>query len=191
MITSKIVQSQLKQLKARVPFWLEPEVRELSKILVEGENIEQVVNGRYAGGLALLCSTNRRLILIDKKPFYLTFEDIRFEMIASVDYLHRLINATVNISTITKSLHFTSMRHSQLRALSNHVQEKVMELRQPQHYEQPATQQPIKNFVSTNLVTTAGRLARLASVPTARYRNPYTQIPLVTRERMVHLYSHR
>lgn len=128
------IELELSRLGLRNRFWGKPEVRELQHILSDDEVMTNAVNGRYEGGFALLLSTDRRLLLIDKKIWFLSLEDVRYDMISEVDYNARLIDATVYIRTINKVLRFTTLRQKNLRALITYVQERVMELRQ-----QPAT----------------------------------------------------
>lgn len=129
MVTLQEVESQLKEIGCNFRFFGRPEIKELAKILQPGETIARATNGLYEGGFALLCVTNERLLLIDRKPMFLTIEDVRFDMIAEIDFNHRLLNATVNIYSTNKSLTFTSWNHDRLRKLVEHLQQRVMQIR--------------------------------------------------------------
>lgn len=142
MVTLHEVERQLKAINCNFRFFGRPEVRELTKILREDEIISQAVNGFYEGGFALLCVTNKRLLLVDRKPMFLTLEDLRFDMIAEVDFNHRLLNATVNIYSTNKSLMFTSWNNHKLRLLVENLQHHVMEIRSLGH--NPAITQQFK-----------------------------------------------
>lgn len=70
-----------------------PETHCLPSILKPGEVIFGVVYGRYHKegertviGRGLLVITDRRVILIDKKPLFVQSDDIKFEVISGVDY---------------------------------------------------------------------------------------------------------
>lgn len=130
MVSAKEIDRQLKNIG--VSFWFlgNAELRELRHILVEGEVIEHCLLGRYEGGFALLCATNLRLLLIDKKPFYLTLEDVRYDMIVEVDFAHRLLDATIRICTPNKTLRFTTTKKHQLRLMTAYIQHRVMMFRQ-------------------------------------------------------------
>jgi hypothetical protein len=131
MVSRERVQEQLKRIGCNFRFWGRAEQDELSNVLMDSETIAQCVNGHYDGGFAMLCATDHRVLLIDKKPMnYLYVEDIRFEMISEFDYSHRLLNATVHICTPTKTLTFISWNQYQLRALLSYVQQRVVEIRQ-------------------------------------------------------------
>jgi len=157
------IELQLSRLGIHNRYWGKPEVRELQHILTHDEVITNAANGRYEGGFALLVSTDRRLLLIDKKMWFLSLEDVRYDMISEIDYCARLLDSTVFVRTINKILRFTSLRQRNLRALTAYVQDKVMELRhqppqQLQGYEQQITQQfvppaTMPGSLGTQLVT--------------------------------------
>jgi hypothetical protein len=163
------------------------------------EQIMHCVNGQYEAGFALLCATDQRVLLIDKKPMYLTLEDIRYDMIAELNYHHRLMNCTLLIFTPNKSLRFTAYNHARLRSLFNYAQEKVMEIRQQyaQHQLQPSiATEPISTpnlahrgqlFAQSSTVRTTvpteqqqislGGIRRVAPIV-----NAYTRLPMLSRQ---------
>lgn len=182
MVTALEVQQQLKALGVEITFWGRAEMRELQHILVPEEKITHCVMGRYEGGFALLTATDRRLLLIDKKPLYLTLEDVRYDMISEVDFSHRLMDATVNIHTVNKVLKFTSMRNGHLRRLTAYLQDRVMTVRQ-QHMI-PAQPQTAAQFLQQPTADVSG-VSQLQYLAT----NPYTRVPLMMRRRVSRFYS--
>lgn len=128
----KQLEEQLKRIGCNYRFWGRSELKELANVLLPGETVEHCVNGSYDGGFALLAATDQRVLLVDKKPLYLTLEDIRFDMIVEIDFNHRLLNANVRICTPNKELRFVAYNHARLRALFHFVQTRVAEIRQ--HY---------------------------------------------------------
>ncbi|HJQ09155.1 MAG TPA: PH domain-containing protein [Candidatus Saccharimonadales bacterium] len=190
MVTLHQVEEQLKRIGCNFRFWGRPEIRELTNILLPDEIIAGAVNGRYEGGFALLCVTNHRLLLIDRKPMFLTLEDVRFDMISEMDFSARLLDSTVRINTPNRKLVFTSWSHHRLRKIMNYTQQRVMEVRQ--HYMmqqfQPAPA-PNPQHSSAPMVgglavqgdgTAAGQqFMRVAPYPT----NPYTKTPVLMRRR--------
>lgn len=190
MVTLKEVLRQLKQLGVRPGFWTKAEIHELPRILVPGEHLKQVSVGWYNGGFALLCCTDQRVLLIDKKIFFLTLEDFRYDMIAEVMYQYRLLDATVTLTYAAKTLQFKSWNQANLRRLTTYIQQRVMEVRQydqqyslapystiplrdrntpkPVTYELPQQQQnPVYDFPQTKLTTAP--------------RNPYQTRPYFRR----------
>lgn len=134
MVTKELIDAQLKRIGVSVRRWGAAEMHELQHILAEKEEITEYVQGWYESGFATLLTTTERLLLIDKKMFTLTIEDVRYDMIAEVDFNARLMDSTVRINTLNKVLRFTSMNHKRLRSLTTYVQQRVMQLRQQQHF---------------------------------------------------------
>jgi hypothetical protein len=137
MLSREAIEEQLTKIGYNFRFWGRSEVRELHKILMEDEVISQCVNGEYTNGFAMLLATNHRILLVHKKPLlYLTVEDMRFELITDFNYSHRLVNATICISTPNKSLTFTSWNKAGLRKLLEGIQLRVHDLRSNNHMTQ-------------------------------------------------------
>lgn len=129
MVTLATVEEQLRAVGCNFRFWGRAELRELCDILLPGEKIAMAVNGQYEAGFAMLCATDFRVLLIDKKPKYLTLKDIRFDMITELDFSARLMNSTIRIYTPNKELRFTTPSGKRLRKLFTYTQHKVMEIR--------------------------------------------------------------
>lgn len=147
MVDAKTIQKQLKKIKFGGTPWNQAELRELPKIIHEGENISECVNGLYEGGVALLVATEFRVLLIDKKPLnYLTVEDLRFDMINEIDYSHRLMGAAITISTGSKTLKFTSFNQPRLRHLINLVQEHMSDGKKQQAEKADTQQQHLEEI---------------------------------------------
>lgn len=145
MVTLATVEKQLKDAGCNFRFWGRAEIRELCNILLPGETIAYAVNGQYEAGFALLCATDFRILLIDKKPKYLTLKDIRFDMITELDFSGRLMNSTVHIFTPNKELKFTTTNTTRLRKLFTYSQHKVMEIRHHFMMQQFQNQSAIAN----------------------------------------------
>ncbi len=127
------VKAQLKALGLEFRVFGKPEVKELANVLNEGEQIYHCTFGFYQGGSALLVATNTRLLLIDKRPFFLNLEDIRYEMINEVDFAGRLLDAAVQLHTGNKQLKFRSFADARLRNLCSFVQNQITRARQLEH----------------------------------------------------------
>lgn len=193
MVTRNEVDQQLKQIGYSFRFWWRAERRELSKILMPEERIQHCANGQYEGGLALLCVTDRRILLIDRKPMYLTLEDVRFDMVTEVDYRHRLLNASIHITTPNRTLVFIGWNHAVLRELLNYTQRRIMELRQQYMFQQfePTpidAEGPASRAAARQLGRNFGYLPTPTTpqgpVPMQGAANPYTAVPLLMRHRI-------
>jgi hypothetical protein len=130
MVDLSVVEDQLKAAGCNFRFWGRSELKELCHVLIAGETIASCVNGQYESGFAMLCVTDMRVLLIDKKPKYLSLKDIRFEMITELDFSHRMLDATISVFTPNKTMRFTAFNQARLRKLFHYVQEKVALSRQ-------------------------------------------------------------
>lgn len=189
MVSLKEVENQLKQIGVSIRLWGRNEMRELQHILIPGEQIKGCLNGRYEGGFAMLVATDQRLLLIDKKPMYLTVEDIRYDMVVEVDFGYRLIDASVTVITPSKRLTFMAFRQNDLRKMTTYMQMRVMEIRQ-QHMlqnvqtqagSQPGVTQFVPSAATANLGIPGGRIQGTGVM------NPYTATPLRTQHRVSRL----
>lgn len=129
MVTAIEVEKQLKRIGCNYTFWGSTEITELPNILMDGEQIAQAVNGYYEGGFGLLVATNLRVLIIDKKPFTMNVEDLRYDMITEVTYGARIITSTMHISLPTRTMYFSSWSMNRLHKAMRHVQQHVTDAR--------------------------------------------------------------
>jgi hypothetical protein len=181
MVSLDYVEDQLKRVGCNYHFWCRPEIKELRNILVPGEVIAQAVIGRYENGFALLVATNHRLLLVDKKPMFLTLEDLRFDMISEIDYSAQVFEGTVKIMTPNRKLVFTGWNHARLRNILNYTQQRVTEIRQ--HYIQRQFQGNDRD--NQYAAPVVGGLALQGNQSQYVPFNPYTNGPLTMRRRRV------
>lgn len=133
MVHSQEVLKQLTTLGLRFRFFGRREVKELSNIINQGEQIRHCVYGGYEGGTGLLVATDRRILLIDKRPFFVNIEDFRYEMLNDVYFAGRLLSASVNLHTGSKELRFTSPADARLRRLYSYTQDQISRSRRLDH----------------------------------------------------------
>lgn len=168
MVHLSVIEARLTHLGVRLSRWFRAEIRELQHILMDHERIVALVPGRYFGGYAILVATDQRLLLIDKKTFFMNVEDIRYDMISEIDFSYRLVESTLILFTVNKQHRFNTVKYKpQLRALTNYLQQRVMELR---HYGQPSVSEPME-AVAEPMPPAAFR--RQMSMPVSRRRSPY------------------
>jgi len=133
MISYKDALAQLSALGLRFRFFGRAEVKELANIINEGEQIRHCIYGSYKGGSALLVATDRRVLLVDKRPFFLNLEDIRYEMMNEVYFAGRLLNASLKLHSGSKVLEFTSISDARLRKFCTFTQDQITRSRQLEH----------------------------------------------------------
>lgn len=183
MVSLDQVERQLKQVGCNFQFWGRSEVKELRNILMPSETIAHCANGRYQNGFAMLCATDHRLLLVDHKPMFLSVEDIRYDMIAEIDYNRNLLDATINIITPSRKLVFSSWSMYHLREVLNYTQAQIMDIRRQymsRQFQQPAMQQATVTAIG-GLATqpSGGQMQQMLPM------NPYTNGPLMLRRRRV------
>lgn len=186
MVSLHTVEEQLKQVGCNFKMWGRAEIRELSNVLMPEETIAQAANGTYEGGFAMLAVTNYRVLLIDRKPMILTIEDIRYDMMAEVDFHNRLLGSTVRIFTPMRNLVFNSWSQHRLRKCVDYVQQRVMEIRQhgmvaQQQFQAQPNQVPGQGMAFAPQLNAVP--ASPNGVPYTPPMNPYTKVPMLTRRR--------
>lgn len=138
MVHPSIIEARLGELRFRVSRWFKAEIHELQHILMDDEKIIVLACGRYFGSFAMLVATDQRLLLIDKRVFFMNFEDTRYDMISEIDFNSQVYSASVTIHTLNKTHKFTSFKYKrQLRELTNYVQRRVVEFRNQQSAPMP------------------------------------------------------
>jgi hypothetical protein len=131
VVHPSIIEARLGELGFRVSRWFRAEIHELQHILMNDEKIVSLACGRYFGSFALLVATDQRLLLIDKRVFFMTIEDSRYDMISEIDFNMQMYAANLTIYTMNKTHRFTSVKQKrQLRELTTYVQRRVWEFRQ-------------------------------------------------------------
>lgn len=187
MVNLNHLEQQLKKVGCNFRFWGRGEKRELANVLTEDEQVAHCVNGRYEGGFAMLCVTDQRLLLIDHKPMFMAIEDIRFDMIAEIDFSSQLLVSSVKVITPNRTLEFNSWSHHHLREVLNYTQQRMFELRQ--HYSTLAQQvQPVAiaaadpgtGILLGNIALQTGGLQRPLTMPFNPYLN---KMPMLQRRR--------
>ncbi len=145
MVNNKTINMQLAAIDADVPFWLKPEIKQLPKLLVPDENIRHAISGRYEGGTALLCATDIRLLIVDKKPMFLNVEDVRYDMIAEVNYTHQVFYGSIHLLAFNKDFAFTSFNKDDLHKVTEYIQHKLSEVRQMSQQVEPRLMEGVIN----------------------------------------------
>lgn len=208
MINIRTLDKKLKEIGCQSLFWGRSELYELAKVIMPGEEIAQVTNGYYEGGFGQLCVTNYRVLLIDKKPLALTLEDLRYDMIAEVDYGDSIFTSNLHIITPTRTFNFYSWSRGRLRKCMSYIQDRVMEMRnqgllaeqfqmppsRPRHTRKlaaPLLRRMVQHIPGTMLSSMehlgleqeAEHMAFVAIPRPTRLINPYHKAPLLARRR--------
>ena len=191
MVKLKDLEAELKQIGCQVDLWGFTELSELAKVLTPEEQIASVINGVYEGGFALLCVTDHRVLLVDKKPFLLTVEDLRYDMIAEVDYKAHIIMASFDVLTPTRNLRFSTWNRNRLHNAMSYVQQRLLEMRNRQSLlhggieqgRMTSSQQFHTMPVAGGIASPFGQLNDIDRSSPGTIMNPYTKAPILSRRR--------
>jgi len=170
MVHPSIIEARLGELRFRSSRWFRAEVLELQHILMDHEKIIALACGRYFGSFALLVATDQRLLIIDKRVFFMNYEDIRYDMISEIDFNSQVYNATLSAFTVNKTHKFTTYKYKrQLREITNYIQLRIAQLRN----QAPAV--PMPDVVLSQL---PGYQSQAPAVPAPRpYQSVHTSTP--------------
>jgi hypothetical protein len=201
MVGTDEVLRQFHRIGVKPSPWARAEIKELGNLMVPGEQLKNVVFGWYENGFALLCCTDQRVLLIDKKPFFLKMEDLRYDKISEIKFLNRLLDSTVVLSYAGQKLDFKSWNQQGLRKLMEYVQDTIMRINRFQwqavENPQPAPppQEPVQKIVapepvaateglSYELTAYPDELMQRAQADLGIIRNPYAPTTKFMRRRI-------
>ncbi len=131
MVAKKSLKGQLKNIGLHFRIFGRAEVKELQRILRFGENIYQCAFGYYHGGSGLLVVTDQRILLIDKRTFYLNLEEFTYKNIKNVELQFKTLQATLTVHCLDKKLIFRSLSDARLRNMSMYIKESAKRLSEP------------------------------------------------------------
>lgn len=114
----------IQAISQRKPFRIfgRAEYKELHKILSKSEEVFLAAYGFYSGGSGLLVVTNYRVLLLDKQPFYLNLEDMRYEHITRVELFVGKLQTGLKVCTGTHTMSFKSLSDARLKQMYYFVQ---------------------------------------------------------------------
>jgi hypothetical protein len=93
------INQQLKKLGASRYCLMRSEIRNLYKILHDGEQIMGIVYGRYHEGFAVLLATDRRVLYVDNKPLFARTDEITFDLVGGLSSGKVGMLATITLHT--------------------------------------------------------------------------------------------
>ena len=97
-------------------------------LLLPGERLLHTVSGISDSGTAVLCLTNHRLLVVDKKLFRLSYEDISYGAIREISYSQQMFAAEAIFHISGRSLSFLSYNKKELYTIVVFVQHQVQSI---------------------------------------------------------------
>jgi hypothetical protein len=125
MNNSKIVELQSRSLNLRFRIFGRSEIKELKNLLRAGEKVLHCAYGFYQGGTGLLVATEQRVLLIDKRPFYLNVEEMKYDSLRYVDVILKSLQASLQLRDGRKKLIFRSISDARLKGMKEYIADKI------------------------------------------------------------------
>lgn len=83
----------------------------LPAVIHPDEHIEGIVYGHGTVGFAMLIATNRRVIFLDKKPFFVNIDELSYEAIIGVSHNQAGLGATLILRTRLQNYYLRTLNH--------------------------------------------------------------------------------
>ena len=126
MPTLEEIKSQISNIDGGSKFFGFKEIKELPNILWEDEVVECLVQGVYGNGMGILCSTNKRLVFVDKGMLYgLKVEDFPYDKITSIQYETGMLMGKITIFASGNKADIDHIDKKQARDFGEYVRARV------------------------------------------------------------------
>lgn len=93
------VMREIKELGASPYSFQRLEVKYLPHIIHPDEHITGVVYGRSKDGSSMLIATDKRVIYLDKKPFFVGEDEITYDIVSGISYGRSLFSSGIKLHT--------------------------------------------------------------------------------------------
>jgi hypothetical protein len=103
------------------------ESRHLPNVIHPGENIHGVVYGLSKDGFVMILVTNKRILFIDKKPFFVNEDEITFDVVSGISHGHAGIGSTVTLHTRIKDYEIKTLNERCARGFIHAVEARCVE----------------------------------------------------------------
>lgn len=123
MVSKSSVSTQLKRVGHKFRIFGRAEAKELKNILTPGESILQCAHGHYHGGSGLLVATDQRILLIDKRPFYLNVESMSYDKLNHIDFKQDKLHGVLYMQSGVKRVIFRSISDARLKFIRKRAEE--------------------------------------------------------------------
>lgn len=132
-LTKSQLNTQLRSLGAfAYDLWL-PETQHLLSVLQPNEKLLAVVYGRYtfeqmadtAIGRGVLVATDRRIMLIDKKPLYSRHDELSYYVVSGIDYNHVGPAGTLTLQSRVGNIHIRTFNQRCARRVVRAIENKI------------------------------------------------------------------
>lgn len=103
------------------------ESRHLPRLIHDDEHIGGVAYGWINGSFAMLVATNLRVIFLDKKPLFVSTDEISYNVVAGVEYGSVGFGATVTLHTRVRDFVLHTLNERSSRGFVRYLETRAVE----------------------------------------------------------------
>ncbi len=123
----KRILEDLKRLGATKFELMTSETNYLPKIIHHKEQLGGVAYGHHELGYSMLVATNRRIIFLDKKPFFANVDDVTYEVVSGVSLSHAGFGSTLVLHTRIKDYKLLTMNDKSSAIFVDYIEMRCLE----------------------------------------------------------------
>jgi hypothetical protein len=121
------IKQELRELGVSRYGLLKLESRFLPRIIHKGEHIMGVVYGSHQEGSVMIVATDRRIIVLDKKPLFVNEDEISYVVVGGVSFSHAGLGTTVTLHTRTKDYTVQTLNQQCARGFVEYIERRCLE----------------------------------------------------------------
>lgn len=121
------IKRELRQLgMTRYGLW-KLEARYLPRLIHPSERLKGVVYGHSDEGSALLAATDRRVIYLDRKPFFVNQDEVTYDVVSGVSSSFAAGEGTVTLHTRVKDFVLRTFNHRAAERFVTYIEARCLE----------------------------------------------------------------
>jgi hypothetical protein len=98
------------------------EAHYLPQVIDIDEHLGGVVYGLYSEGFAALIATDKKIIFLDKKPFFVNKDEITYGVVSGVSIEHAGVGSTVTLHTRIKDYKIRAYNQRSLQTFVSYIE---------------------------------------------------------------------
>jgi hypothetical protein len=129
MVTFNRIQAQLVKVDAAFANLGIADVKSLARVLRPNEQIVSCLKGIYNGSQAILCATDKRILLLRSKNQSTQINELSYDSVVSTKRSEKSWSSYIHVSTIDQTYSFKSLRKRQSKALYEFIARHSQQMR--------------------------------------------------------------
>ncbi|MEI7838191.1 MAG: PH domain-containing protein [bacterium] len=99
------------------------ESKNLVDIIYDDEHIGGAVHGTYTQGIAWLIATNKRIIFMDKKPFFKSVDEISYDVVSGTKTTQTAFSGTITLHTRMGDYTISFVKNQSAKKFTKYIEE--------------------------------------------------------------------